>query len=235
MLDIEADAPLSPADAAHAGRLLALARSLGIDPLDLDEAVHDAASQYASGASNSSDRDDEDASCDELHDEAGRQAADINNHGLDKQVAYLVAQSGHKETEQIIRQVGGMKQSEPASTDPDEITELRGVFSDGYAADDINRVFGVIEDVYGQRLVCRWELFDEEWYRGNSEFYFEDGDAYYYDAGIYSWLSGAPDAPVDLGNPSQWRGKRVPDSDAEGPQHAATDDGMHNVALADTE
>ncbi|MFE0373363.1 hypothetical protein [Streptomyces tendae] len=102
MLDIEADAPLSPADAAHADRLLALAHSLGIDPIDLDEAVHDAASQYASDASNSAD---DGTDTDELHDEAGRQAADdVNNEGLDKQVAYLVAEYGHEETERIIRQ-----------------------------------------------------------------------------------------------------------------------------------
>lgn len=98
MLDIEADAPLSPADAAHTDRLLALARSHGVDPTDLDEAVHDAASQYASAAYNSTDEGDE------LHDEAGRQAAAINNGGLDRQVAYLVVQAGPEETERVIRQ-----------------------------------------------------------------------------------------------------------------------------------
>ncbi|MEU4082501.1 hypothetical protein [Streptomyces venezuelae] len=97
MLDIEADAPLSPADAAHTDRLLALARSHGVDPTDLDEAVHDAASQYASAAYNSTDEGDE------LHDEAGRQAAAINNSGLDRQVAYLVVQAGPEETERVIR------------------------------------------------------------------------------------------------------------------------------------
>ncbi|MBQ0890012.1 hypothetical protein KBZ94_34670 [Streptomyces sp. RM72] len=101
MLDIEADAPLSPADAAHTDRLLALARSHGVDPTDLDEAVHDAASQYASAAYNSTDEGDEG---DELHDEAGRQAAAINNGGLDRQVAYLVVQAGPEETERVIRQ-----------------------------------------------------------------------------------------------------------------------------------
>ncbi|MET9779004.1 hypothetical protein ABZ023_32940 [Streptomyces sp. NPDC006367] len=104
MLDVEADAPLSPADAAHTDRLLALAHSRGIDPADLDEAVHDAASQYASAAYNSTDEDAMDDEGDELHDEAGRKAAAINNGGLDRQVAYLIVQSGPEETERIIRQ-----------------------------------------------------------------------------------------------------------------------------------
>ncbi|KFG71487.1 hypothetical protein [Streptomyces mutabilis] len=104
MLDIEADAPLSPTDAAHTDRLLVLARSHGIDPTDLDEAVHDAASQYASAAYNSTGENAIDDEGDELHDETGRQAAAINNRGLDGQVAYLVVQSGPEETERIIRQ-----------------------------------------------------------------------------------------------------------------------------------
>jgi uncharacterized protein (DUF2126 family) len=102
LLDIEADAPLSPQGAAHAARLLALAGSLGIDPSDLDEAVHDAAARYAGDASNAAD---DEADSDELHDEAGRQAAgDVNNRGLEQQVAYLVAQYGHMEAERILRQ-----------------------------------------------------------------------------------------------------------------------------------
>ncbi|MER8119187.1 hypothetical protein [Streptomyces sp. NPDC094031] len=96
MLDIEADAPLSPRDAAHAHRLRALALSLGIDPAGLDEAVHDAASQYASAAYNADEDDDR------LHDEAGHQAAAINNGGLDRQVDYLVVQAGPEETERLI-------------------------------------------------------------------------------------------------------------------------------------
>ncbi|MCX4826623.1 hypothetical protein OG883_44085 [Streptomyces sp. NBC_01142] len=101
LLDIEADAPLSPQDTAHAARLLTLAGSLGIDPTDLDEAVHDAAARYAGDASNAADEVDSD----ELHDEAGRQAADdVNNRGLERQVAYLVAQYGHMAAERIIRQ-----------------------------------------------------------------------------------------------------------------------------------
>ncbi|MFI1312895.1 hypothetical protein ACH4TS_22535 [Streptomyces albidoflavus] len=99
MLDIEADAPLGPPDAAHAHRLLALAHSLGADSVNLDEAVHDAASQYASAAYNSGE---DDEGGDGLHDEAGYQAAAINNGGLDQQVAYLVVQAGPEETERII-------------------------------------------------------------------------------------------------------------------------------------
>jgi hypothetical protein len=101
MVDIEADAPLSPEEAAHAARLRALADSLTLDPSDLDEAVHDAASRYASDASNADDGTD----TDELHNEAGRQAADhVNNRGLDKQVTYLVAQYGQEQAERIIRE-----------------------------------------------------------------------------------------------------------------------------------
>lgn len=124
-----------------------------------------------------------------------------------------------------------MSQPTSQSSDPDEIARLRGTFADGYTADDINRVFGIIHDVYGQTLFCRWELFDDGGYRGNSEFYFRDGGTYYYDAGIYDWLAGGHDAP--LGDPVQWRGNPVPDSDQEGPQHAVTDDGFHNVALVE--
>ncbi|MFJ6752385.1 hypothetical protein ACIQNI_30000 [Streptomyces sp. NPDC091266] len=97
LLDIEADAPLSPDDAGHAARLLALAESLGINPADLDMAVHDAAAGYASAASGAEDDD-------EPYDEAGRQAAAVNNAGLDKQVTYLVAQNGHEQTERILRE-----------------------------------------------------------------------------------------------------------------------------------
>ncbi|MFJ4700499.1 hypothetical protein ACIP5N_22030 [Streptomyces sp. NPDC088768] len=101
MLDIEADALLSPPDAAYTHRLRALAHSLGVDPVDLDEAVHDAASQYASAAYNSGEDDDEG---DGLHDEAGHQAATVNNGGLDRQVDYLVVQAGPEKTERIIRE-----------------------------------------------------------------------------------------------------------------------------------
>jgi hypothetical protein len=123
----------------------------------------------------------------------------------------------------------------PRPTDPDPIARLRGTFSDsdGYTADDINRIFGVIEDVTGHRLICRWSLFCEGWYQGLSEFYFKDGPTYYYDVGVYQWLNGDEDAPLNLGDPLQWRGAPVPDADLEGPQHAVTDDGLHNCALVD--
>ncbi|MFG2211944.1 histone-like nucleoid-structuring protein Lsr2 [Streptomyces sp. NPDC048638] len=93
VLDIVADAPLSPAEAAHAARLLDLAATLQVDPSDLDKAVHDAAAGYVRAAL--PDADD---------DEAGRQAADVSNGGLARQVPYLVAHNGHEQTERIIRQ-----------------------------------------------------------------------------------------------------------------------------------
>ncbi|TLQ39213.1 hypothetical protein [Streptomyces marianii] len=127
-----------------------------------------------------------------------------------------------------------MSKTALASADPAEIAALRGVFADGYTADDINRVFGTIHEVYGRTIVCRWQLLDEGWYQGNSEFYHQDGATYFYDnGGVYDWLSGAPDAPAELGDPLRWRGSPVPNSDREGPQHALTDDGFHNCALVD--
>ncbi|MEW1760341.1 hypothetical protein AB0393_28005 [Streptomyces cyaneofuscatus] len=97
MLDIEADAQLDPVEAGHAARLADLATTLGVDPADLDEAVHDAAAGYASVVSDAGDDD-------EPYDEAGRQAADVNNGGLDRQVTYLVSQNGPEQTERIIRE-----------------------------------------------------------------------------------------------------------------------------------
>ncbi|MGP3950835.1 hypothetical protein [Streptomyces sp. 7N604] len=102
-IDIEAEAVVNPQGAAHAARLASLATSLHVAPADLDEAVHDAAGRYASDACNSTGAVDDETAADVLYDEAGRQAADnINNHGLDRQVAYLVAQYGHEKTERII-------------------------------------------------------------------------------------------------------------------------------------
>lgn len=63
--------------------------------------MHAAASSYASGAGNSTRATDEDG--DGLHDEAGAQAAGVNNGGLPGQVPYLVAQYGAAATERIIR------------------------------------------------------------------------------------------------------------------------------------
>ncbi|MFF9074531.1 hypothetical protein ACF1A9_19840 [Streptomyces sp. NPDC014872] len=104
MLDIEAEAPLSSHDEADAARLVAIAESLGVNPTDLDEAVHDAAARYASDACNTAGQAQDDDVADDIYDEAGRQAADdVNNHGLDRQVPYLVAQYGAEEAEEIIR------------------------------------------------------------------------------------------------------------------------------------
>ncbi|MFE0357460.1 hypothetical protein ACFW2K_26045 [Streptomyces nigra] len=103
MVDIEYDVPLGTCDVAEAARLLAIAESLGVDPVDLDEAVHDAADMYASDECNATGAVGDDAA-DEIYDEAGRQAADeINNQGLQEQVPYLVAQYGARKTENIIR------------------------------------------------------------------------------------------------------------------------------------
>jgi hypothetical protein len=104
VLDIHTDAPLSAADTQHADRLLALARALGTDPEDLDDAVHDAAAHYASNACNNTAAVDDDQAAHNLYDEAGRQAAEtVNNTGLDGQIPYLVAHYGTAETERMIR------------------------------------------------------------------------------------------------------------------------------------
>ncbi|OEV13796.1 hypothetical protein [Streptomyces nanshensis] len=103
MLDIEADLPLTPQDERETTRLLALAESIPVDPADLDEDVHDAAARYASDECNDSAAVDNDEAADECYDEAGHQAAKINNGGLSSQVPYLVAQYGATRTEKIIR------------------------------------------------------------------------------------------------------------------------------------
>ena len=104
MPDIEATVPLSPQDAEVADGLLALAESLGVDPIDLDEAVHEAAARYASDECNSTGAVDDDEAAHEVYEDAGRQGADINNGGLGSQVPYLVAQYGGDQAEQLIRQ-----------------------------------------------------------------------------------------------------------------------------------
>ncbi|MET9778603.1 hypothetical protein ABZ023_30865 [Streptomyces sp. NPDC006367] len=102
-LDIEATAPLGSQDAADAARLLALAESIGIDPVGLYDAVHDAAARYASDHCNATSEAEDPVVADAIYDEAGRQAADVNNSGLSGQVDYLVVQYGPRETEEIIR------------------------------------------------------------------------------------------------------------------------------------
>lgn len=103
MIDIEASAHLGPRESAEAARLSALAEALGVEPIELDEAVHEAAARYASEACNRTGAVDNDEAAHAIYDEAGRQAADIKNAGLRSQITYLVAQFGD-EAEQIIRE-----------------------------------------------------------------------------------------------------------------------------------
>nr|BEK71365.1 hypothetical protein KPHV_85920 [Kitasatospora purpeofusca] len=104
-LDIEADAALSTAGEQAAERLLALAHELQVEAVDLDEAVHDAAASYGSTARQSVE-DENDPLIDGIYDEAGRQAAEVNNGGLPSQVHYLVIQYGTDRAEEIIRTAG---------------------------------------------------------------------------------------------------------------------------------
>lgn len=115
------------------------------------------------------------------------------------------------------------------------ITDLRGVFDEdeGYSAEDVNRVFGIIQAEYGLTLICRWFLRDEGLYRGESEFFFKDGSTYYYDRGIDLWLRGESDASDESADPARWRGNRVPDTDQYGPQRCVVTDKRHNCALVD--
>ena len=103
-IDIEASASLTAPDALHAARLLELAELLDVDPCGLDEAVHHAASVYASDACNSSGAVDDPDAGEEVHEDASRQAAEVNNGGLGVQVPYLVAQYGATEAERLIRE-----------------------------------------------------------------------------------------------------------------------------------
>jgi len=66
----------------HNGRLILKAQKLGIEPEQLDEAVHEAVSSAASA---------------------------INNGGLEEQIAYLVEQLGPEETEKLIDELPGEK------------------------------------------------------------------------------------------------------------------------------
>ncbi|MFB8290211.1 hypothetical protein [Kitasatospora purpeofusca] len=104
-LDIEADAALSTAGEQAAERLLALAYELQVEDVDLDEAVHHAAATYGSTAGQSIE-DENDTLIDDIYDEAGRQAAEVNNGGLPDQVRYLVVQYGTDRAEEIIRAAG---------------------------------------------------------------------------------------------------------------------------------
>lgn len=104
MLDIEADAPVDPREAQDADRLLVLARTLDVEPSDLDEAVHEAGARYAGDECNASGVVDDDDAADALYDEAGRGAAGMDNDGLDRQVPYLVSQYGAGRAERIIRE-----------------------------------------------------------------------------------------------------------------------------------
>ncbi|MFJ7489709.1 hypothetical protein ACIQZB_00360 [Streptomyces sp. NPDC097727] len=106
MIDIEASPDLSPEDDEAADRVIVLAESLGVDPVDLYGWVHDAAARYASDECNSSD---DAAYGDAAYDEAGRQAADLNNSGLRIQIRYLVAQYGATKTEDVIRDAAGVE------------------------------------------------------------------------------------------------------------------------------
>ncbi|MFF4543699.1 hypothetical protein ACFY1J_05540 [Streptomyces sp. NPDC001406] len=83
---------------------------------------------------------------------------------------------------------------------PAELAELHGQFADGYTAEDINAVFGLIRDAGGPRLVCVWDYFDEYGYGGNSEFYAETKTGLHeVELTVHQWLSGEQDSPGPIG------------------------------------
>lgn len=84
-------------------RLTALAAELGVDPTDVDDAVHEVTDQIASDMVNGSDDDIEDAQ-DRYYGEMDAHASSINNGGVPSQVEFLVDQLGPERTEAVLRE-----------------------------------------------------------------------------------------------------------------------------------
>jgi hypothetical protein len=111
-----------------------------------------------------------------------------------------------------------------------DISDLQGCMVDGYTPEDIDRVFGRLENAFGVRLVCVWDYFDAFGYGGNSQFYVvgDDGRLHESAGDLYTWLNfdpAADEAPDSPGPPDSWRGAPADLAEPEG------DDGFYNVAL----
>jgi hypothetical protein len=89
-----------------AERLMALAEGLGLEPADLDDAVHDLAQEVGlgelNGLGNAQDQEEHIAA-----QEAS--ASHTNNGGLDAQVAFLLEHNGHDGTRRLLEQAAAGK------------------------------------------------------------------------------------------------------------------------------
>ncbi|MEU6350089.1 hypothetical protein ABZ896_12250 [Streptomyces sp. NPDC047072] len=105
--------------------------------------------------------------------------------------------------------------------------------ADGYGPDDVNRVFGRLQDAVGVRLICLWDYHDGSSFGGSSRVYAETEDGRLHEPdGLWEWLNSsraAASAPVPPGLPPGWLGEQ-----AAVPLNHAHDDGLHNYADEDT-
>lgn len=87
-------------------QLLALAEELGLEPADLGDAVHDLAQEVGLAELNSLE---EDVDQDEHITTQEVRASDINNSGLESQVAFLLEHNGHEDTRRLLEQAAAEK------------------------------------------------------------------------------------------------------------------------------
>ncbi|MFF9786304.1 hypothetical protein [Streptomyces nigrescens] len=123
-----------------------------------------------------------------------------------------------------------VSETDDAATHQADISDLRGCMVDGYTPEDVNRVFGQLEDALSVRLVCIWDFHDAYGYGGNSQWYLENEDGRLHDlAGdLWQWLNADPDeasTPCLPGAPATWWGAPADVPDCAG------GDGFHNLAV----
>lgn len=125
----------------------------------------------------------------------------------------------------------------PAAEDDGGLPEEPGApgyavrLADGYGPDDVNRVFGRLQDAVGVRLICLWDYHDGSSFGGSSRVYAEteNGRLHELVVGLWEWLNSSPDAASPPGVPTDWLGEQ-----AAVPLDQAHDDGLHNYADEDT-
>ena len=163
------------------------------------------------------------------------EAADpAGRHELtDAQKATLAAQ--HVELTQLLVRLGAAG-GRPAPADGADAAlaaladdlQLHGRLADGYAEEDINRVFAALSEASGLNLVCLWDYHDETCCGGNSAWYAEDaqGRLWELNGDLYAWLSG------QRGDPGPVTGWIAAASDHQTDVLPWTD-GLHNYAEQD--
>jgi hypothetical protein len=122
----------------------------------------------------------------------------------------------------------------PVGNPLDRIADLRGCLADGYTSDEVEWVFGRLEEATGVRLLCLWDCYDAYGYGGDSQFYVEGTDSRLYElAGdLWAWLNGEPaaaDTPNSPGEPSTWQGATAVDV----PEPSEHDDLYNRARLYD--